>query len=204
MNKAESERQFRVLDQMLSMHAELRDKFRRRSLLLNLSLLLTSVLLCAFVFADKSIFLYFGLETKIVNILLGTVSVLCFAFSLVEYRVDWQGKSAVHADSVRKLASLKADYNENFSIYGAENEEENKLLSKKYNDVMGGIVEIPEACFANLKAKHLRKILLSKRISECPASPVILLRTQLLLSGIFSSFGCKPRGEKRKKHDNLL
>ncbi len=203
MNQTENKRQFNILDQMLSMHAALRDKFKGRALLLNLSLLLAAVFLCAFVFADKSIFLWFGLEPKIVNFFIGTASVLCFAFSLVEYRVDWQGKAALHADAVRKLASLKADYRNIFSKYNGENEEKNQLLSKKYNSVMDSIVEIPEASFANLKAKHLRKILLSKRISECPTAPVVLLKIQLLLRGIFSSFGCKSRNNTKGNHDNF-
>ena len=77
MDKAEINRQFHVLDQMLSMHSALRDKYRKRALLLNLSLLLASVFLCAFVFADKSIYLWFGLEPKVVNIFIGAASVFC-------------------------------------------------------------------------------------------------------------------------------
>jgi len=199
MDKIENKRQFDTLDQMLSMHAALRDKFKRRALLLNLSLLLASVFLCAFVFADKSLFILFGLKPELVNFFIGTTSLLCFAFSLVEYRVDWQGQAALHADAVKKLSSLKADYRGVFSKYSGNNEEENQMLSKKYKSVMDSIVEIPEASFANLKAKHLRKILLSKRISECPATPVVLLKTQLLIGGIYSSFGCKSRNNIKSK-----
>ena len=60
MDKNENERQYSVIDQMLSMHSSLRDKYKRRALLLNLALLLVSVFLCAFVFADEKMFSWFS------------------------------------------------------------------------------------------------------------------------------------------------
>lgn len=188
MGKSEKPRQFAIVDQMLSMHAMLRDKFKKRYLYLNLSLLILSVFLCAFVFVDQSLFLSFGLEAKAINLSIRVTSVLCFAFSLVEYRVDWQGKAAMHKDAVKKLSSLKADYRDVYSTENGEKQKESDHLSKEYQNIMDDIVEIPEGCFLELKAKHLRKILLSKKISESPGAPIILLKMQLLFDGIFDSF----------------
>lgn len=199
MDKTENRRQYRVLDQTLTMHAILRDKFKRRALLLNLSLLLSSVFLCALAFVDQSIFSWLGLEPKAVNFSIGAFSVLCFAISLVENRVDWQGQAALHAEAFKKLASLKADFRN--ARHNKDNEEELLQLSKKYNSVMDGIVEIPELSFAKLKAMHLRKMLLSKRISEYPATPVLLLKIQLIIGGVFSSFGSKTQNPRENKND---
>ncbi len=188
MRKSVGQRQFDIVDQMLSMHAMLRDKFRKKHLYLNLSLLLVSVFLCAVVFVDRSIFSSFGLEAKTINFSMGIASVLCFAFSLIEYRVDWQGKAAMHTDAVKKLSSLKADYRDIYTTELEETHKESNHLSKEYQNVMDNIVEIPEGFFLELKAKHLRKVLLSKKISVAPGAPIILLKMQLLFGSIFDSF----------------
>lgn len=194
--KSENDRQFRVLDQMLSMHSDLRDRLKKRALYLNLLLLIVSVFLCALVFADNTIFLPVGLKPKVAETFIRIASVICFTVSIIEYRVDWRGNAAVHADAVRKLAALKSDYCECYSMCGGEDIDKNGVLSKKYSNVMANIVEIPENQFVKLKARHLRKLILSKRISEHPSVPVIILKSQLILEDSIASFKSKHENDK--------
>ncbi len=184
MEKKENNRQYKLVDQMISMHANLRDEYNNKALLLNLGLLAASVFLCAFVFADDQILSLFSADPKLLKIGLGLSSVLCFVLSLVEYRVDWKGKAALHADAATKLAILKAEFRESLIKHNGNDQNEISRLSCLYNETMKDIVEIPENKFSKLKAKHLYKVSLSKMISTYPEAPVILLRARLRFSGI--------------------
>lgn len=191
MGKNESDRQYDLIDQLMSMHAFLRDKFKKRALILNIGLLVASVFLCALVFADNSVLILFGVTTNKAKMGLGFLSIICFAISLIEYRVDWKGQAALHSDAVSKLAMLKADFRESYANFKRENEGENKLLSQKYNDTMNIIISIPESLFVNLKSRHLSKKLLSQKVNECPGAPIFLLRLTLWCSGVHKVFSCK-------------
>ena len=193
MGKNESNRQYDLIDQLMSMHAFLCDKYKRRALILNIGLLVVSVFLCALVFADNAVLILFGVTSNKAKIGLGFLSIICFAISLIEYRVDWKGQAALHLDAVSKLATLKAEFRETYAKFKGENEGENKLLSQKYNDTMNNIISIPEALFVILKSRHLSKKILSQKVSECPGAPIFLLRLTLWYSGVRKVFSFKKK-----------
>ncbi len=170
------------------MHALERDNYIRRALSLNLALLVTTTFLCALVFADNEIEAYFGLRPDTIKLGLGLASILVFVFALVGFRVDWEGKSALHDEAVKKLSVLKSDYRESYSEYRGKDEDENKRLHTRFTEAMGSVVEIPERKFARLKARHAFKMLLSRRIDECPGAPVLVLSAQLRWRGLCRSF----------------
>jgi hypothetical protein len=159
------------------MHASLRDQWALKALCLNVCLLVASSFLCAFVFADLSVF---GVTPDASRIALGLLSIATFSLSLVELRVDWKGKATLHNDAVKKLSALKNEYRQSYSRFKGCDREENDRLSEEYSKVLTDIISVPEAQFLSLKAEYLSKVELSRLISRYPGVPLGLLRLKLM------------------------
>ena len=179
ISEKELKRQFRVLDQTLSIHAMLKDRYTRRALTLELVLLASSVVFCATTFARDDIFAQVGLSPANVRLMLGVASIAAFFASLVALRVNWQGKSTQHGDAAKKLGNVLAEFRKWKKEDGTWPEGRADELSQSYWVAMHNIVEIPQNQFVNLKAQHLRKVELSKMSSAAPGCPVFLLRFRL-------------------------
>lgn len=92
MGESENDRQYDVLDQMLTAHALLRDRYAWRALWLNICLLATAIALNAFVFAgDDVLVAMFGAKPEHVKMGLGIASVVAMILSIMALRVDWSG-----------------------------------------------------------------------------------------------------------------
>jgi hypothetical protein len=195
MDKAENERQCNVVDQMLSMHALLRDSYARRAFWLKTGLIATSISLCAFVFAADAVFSALGLRPEGARIGVGLASVAVLILSIVELRVNWDAAAARHAEAAEKLAALKAKYRKLYSETQGNDPKMNARLGREYERTMQDITPTPDRKFNSLKAKHLFKKRLSQRISESPETPVWLHWLQLRWHGIRrSGFRGSPGG----------
>ena len=196
MPETENERQYRVLSQMLTMHASLRDRYKRRAFLLNTSLMVTSIALCAFVFASPDILATLGLTPTATQLGLGFASVLSLILSIVESRVNWESVSCRHGDAAKELSLLKAKFRGAYAETKGTNEKRNANLSRCYHRVTNSIVAIPDAQFISLKADHVYKTLLSQRISQYPKAPKWFLRMQLRVEGIRDAIKGVPENAK--------
>jgi hypothetical protein len=195
MGESENERQYRVIDQMMTMHSILRDRYGRRARLLSIGLLAFAVALNAFVFADdKVLAVLFGSNLDAAKIGLGITSVVLMVLSIIEYRVDWEGLAQSHAEAVQRLGRLKAKYREAFSGSVAGTNPDHASLSQDYARTMEELPHIPEAQFHRLKARHAFKRRLSKEIDDNPGVPVSLLSLRLRARGIWLGL--------RQKKDN--
>jgi hypothetical protein len=172
----ELDRQFRVLDQMLSMHADLRDQLSRKALTTDVLLLGCSVIFCATTFASDSLLLRFGLSAQRTQFVLGIASIAAFFASLVSLRVDWKGRSVAHQHAVQKLKSALALFRNLRRGDGTWPEGHKAELHKSYWDTVNDIVPIPETLFVKLKARHLRKVAVSKMLDLHPGASAILLQ----------------------------
>jgi hypothetical protein len=103
---------------------------------------------------------------------LGLISIGLLVFAIVEFRVNWQGKSQSHLEAVRRLSRLKAKYRE---THAASDQACRGGLSADYATTMQEMPPIPERSFASLKALHEFKRLLSREISKHPGVPSPLL-----------------------------
>jgi len=172
----ELSRQFRVLDQTLSMHTMLRDRYARLALILDIMLLACSVTFCATTFARDEAFTKVGLSSQNVRYVLGIASVSAFFASLVALRVDWKGKSALHRDAVQRLTTVLALFRELHRDDGTWPQDRGAELHQAYWRAMNHIVEVPTGAFVGLKARHLRKVKVSKMLDSMPGCPVFVLR----------------------------
>ena len=184
MGAEENDRQYRVVDQMLSMHSMLRDSYNRKATWLSILLLVSSGFLCAVVFVGENVIKFLDLDPLVVNLGLGLTSVLLLVLSVVEFRVDWNGKAGRHDEAVRELKNLKLLYRVSYSKFKGLDQESNKRLSRKFDEVQRRITPIPDSKFAQLKAGHLYKIQLSQCISANPRAPLWFLKMKLRWNGM--------------------
>ena len=177
MQVDENERQYRIIDQLMTSHAVLRDRYGRRAGILNLSLLSLAIALNGFVFASDDILRsIFRERAGAAKATLGIISIALLVLSIVELRVDWEGQSRSHSEAVGRLSRLKAKYRETHAKKDGDSFDE---LTRDYASTMEALPPIPERSFTRLKAHHEFKRRLSQEISKHPGVPAILLSVRL-------------------------
>jgi hypothetical protein len=176
----ELERKYRVLDQLVSMHSRRRDIFKKRALLLNISLLTSSIVLNAFVFAPDNLFAFANISNNEQKLWIGLTSVAVLVLSIIELKVNFEGTAQDHARAAEKLAALKHEFR---SAHGSFDATALKTLSDAYARVFDDIVSIPDREFLRLKAYHLRKVALSKLLSKHPTALFWVLKCKVIVRG---------------------
>jgi len=162
----ELKRQERLVDQGLTMQARLRDRDRLVGTILLCSLLIASLIGVAFAFAGS------GVSVTLVGISaaratwVGWLTVAIVAVTLIELVVDTRGAAQRRADAVRILGALKAEYRVPPPV--GEEVARAERMGERYSQAMGTIPPVPERSFNRLKAAHLRKVEVSKLLSEKP------------------------------------
>ena len=182
--KEENDRQYRVIDQTLTMHSSYRDRMERRAFWLNTALIASSLFLTVFTFVGDDLLQSLGLYPEMTRFLIGLTAVAVLICSITEFRVDWRSVAGRHAEAVSRLAILKAKYRKSFVETGGNDPKKNARLTVEYDEMTGGLPPIPDRWFTALKAEHRFKQLLSERISQCPKAPTWFLRLQLRIEGI--------------------
>lgn len=157
---AETSRQRRVTDQLLSMHSYLRDRKSRTAKAITASILVLTALGSTVAFACSDVKLTILGVTADRATWVGFLTFATFALVLVDLVLDQRGEAAAHADAARRLADLKARYRD------SDGRETADRLTEHYVEVTAEIVEVPAASFNRLKSRHLRKIEVSKLLSE--------------------------------------
>jgi hypothetical protein len=180
----EISRKFRVLAQTLSMHTALRDRYANLALAVDVLLLACSVVFCATAFASDEVLSHFGPAPEHIRFLLRAFSVLAFMLSVLSLRVDWKGKSVRHREASEKLSRALSVFRKNQEADGSWSPEALSELDSVYSEAMHNSVPVPEASFVRLKARHLRKVQLSKMLDSNPGCPVLVLRLSLFFSSI--------------------
>ena len=188
----ENDRQYRVVDQSLSSHAALRDKYECRARWLNVTQVSVSLFLCAFAFMGDDVIASIGYDPGVARVTTGLIAIVILSLSIAEYVVDWKRQSGLYGEAADRLAWLKAQYRQVFSEKTGQMEVYERLTDE-YNNVMGTLPRIPERYFAGLKAAHVFKRLVSQRISDNPKVPVWFVKLQLRIEGVFHAI---------KKEDN--
>lgn len=179
----ELQRKFRVADQMLTQHAALRDRYRHRSLALKLFLLLWSVFLCGMTLITVSDWAIIGIEPQIGRWILAITGCTVFFLSLAEMLVKWTESYEAHRTATVRLADLKARLREH--LYQTEIPERTaKRLAQDCDNMMSELVPIPECEFLRLKARHVRKVAISRALDVRPGAPLWLLHLELKFAAL--------------------
>jgi hypothetical protein len=162
----ELRRQRRLVDQGLTMQSRLRDRDRVVGTSLLCAILVLSVIGVAFAFAGPDHAVTLDGLTAARSTWLGWLAVGTLALVLIELVVDRRGAAQRRSGAVRVLASLKAEYR----VPPAAGDEVATAarMSERYSQAMETIPAVPERSFNRLKAAHLRKVEISKLLSEHP------------------------------------
>jgi hypothetical protein len=182
--KEENERQYAVIDQMLTMHSSFRDRLERRAFWLNTALIASSLFITVLAFVGDDLLRALDLNPAMTRFVLGLVAVVVLLFSITEFRVDWRSVAGRHAEAVSRLGTLKAKYRKSFAETGGDETKNNARLTSEYDEIMSSLPTIPDRWFNALKAEHRFKRLLSERINQCPKALIWFLRLQLRIEGI--------------------
>lgn len=193
----------RVIDMILTMHCVLQDRYKRRAFIMDLVLLVASFLLLSLSFADQRFLHWIGMYPEIALQNGRIFAVVIFIVSLFNLRVNWKEKVAKHSRARDELIRLKGETRK--IKLSKENSSE---LFEEYrqlcNLTMGGLCPIPEKQFNKLKAKHIRKVELSKMISSYPGCPIWGLRIGLFFKGFYNAcrkYKCGTENPKEKGID---
>lgn len=162
----ELDRQRRLVDQALTMQARLRDRDRVIGIAMICAVLVMSLFGVAFAFAGANPTVSLLGVTATRATWLGALAVATLALTLIDLVVDRRGAAQRRADAVRVLGALKAEYR----VPPAAGEEVATAarMSERYAQAMDSIPSVPERSFNRLKASHLRKVEVSKVLSEQP------------------------------------
>lgn len=162
----ESDRQYRVVDQMATLQSMMRDRARVQGVLLVCLPLVASAVGIAFAFAGGSdMVAIFGVRAAR-STWLGWFAIFTFAVTLVDLVVDRRGCAGRHDDAVRQLTTLKSDYRS--LPEPASDAGERVRMTVRYQAVMDASPPLPERHFVKFKARHLRKVEISRYLSSHP------------------------------------
>lgn len=184
VSNAELQRQYRVLQQTLSMHTMLRDRYTSLAMGLDMALLLGSLVLCGAAFVGDDLLRGIGLTESVTKGVMGGASLLVFFAALIGLRVGWKGKAERHRHAADRLTEGLSNFREARSEDDTWQEDCTADLNQLYWSIMRNVTPVPSNQFNRLKARHLRKVRISKMLDTSPGCPVCFVRLVVLWEGL--------------------
>ena len=183
ITRDEYDRMWRVVDTSLSAHSHLRDRYRRRHRAVTLLVMTLSIVATGFAFLSTDATVALGFLSLDLATLLGLLTMLIFFLALFDLIVDWRGRAGAHEEAGQRLSDLKAKLR---AVTLSDNiiDQGDIDLRAEYEHTMATIIAIPEGQFLAMKAKHHRKVVVSKLIDTHPAAPVPYLRMLAIIRGL--------------------
>lgn len=197
MNSNENNRQYRIIDQMISMHSRLRDQYHMKATITKISIIAFATFVTGLSLIDPELFLTIKIGSDTIKLFTGMSSLLIIILTVLELIVGWSNKSRSHQDAVNALSRLKSEFRGSYEIYFGENETENRRLQDLYKTTIENVVSIPDKRFITLKGYHLYKIEVSKAIDLYPGTPVWILKLKIHFIHTYSALV-----KKTKKQDD--
>ncbi len=181
--RLEVERIFRVSDMLVTAHANLREKYGRRALILDLVILGISVWLTAVVFIEPRLSFKLTPFHFDPHVFVGLLGVLTLFLSILQLRVDWKGLSDAHRRAFDLYAEVKNECRYLLSSDGALSRErcQHALATFELSSDVGR--QIPEKEFLKQKRKHLQKVEISRYLDTHPGASILLLKIRLCWKG---------------------
>jgi hypothetical protein len=178
----EFRRKRRVVDQTLTGHSLLRDRYERRALVLTLVIIALSIVATSVAFlSGESTVSIFGVGAR-VQIWVGVLTATIFFLTLVDLRVDWRQRAGAHDEAARRLGRLKGVFRVPTVRDGLVDAHVD--LNAAYDTTMEELPPIPDKRFLWVKAKHARKVRASKLLDRHAGAPVWYVRLLAMWQGI--------------------
>lgn len=175
LSASEIARQYRVLKQTLSMHSDLRDEFMLKSQISEIVVLVCSAILCSVTFASDDLYRTLGMIPGHGQFIIGVASVAAFAFSLALLVLNWNREAAQHAEAAKRWSDVLQRFRATRLEDKSWPSQVWAELSELYWQAGKFSVGIPGRRFNSLKARYLRKVLISRMKSKYPGAPRFIL-----------------------------
>jgi hypothetical protein len=177
--REELDRIRRVSDMLTTGHADLKERFRRRALFLDISILAISLWLTAIVFVEPHLNFKLTPFKMDPQLWVGLLGVFCFFLSIVQLRVDWKGRADAHKRAYDLYAEVKRECGYLLASEDQVTEEKSRRVQARYDMATEVGVPLPEKEFLPQKRRHLQKIAISKHLDNHPGASVLLLRFKM-------------------------
>jgi hypothetical protein len=177
--RPEIDRVLRVSDMLVTAHAHLRERYARRALILDLTILGLSIWLTAVVFVEPRLNLKLTPDGLDPQVWVGLLGIGTFFLSIVQLRVDWKGQSDAHKRSFDLYAEVKNECRYLLSSGGILTREMCQSALTKFELASDVGSQIPEEEFLKQKRRHLLKVAMSRHLDTHPAASLFLLRLKL-------------------------
>ena len=199
VSSMELERQYRVLQQTLSIHSVLRDKYKHKANIVDATLLVASVVFCTTTFASDDLYLKLGLLPSESRFILGIASIIAFAASLLLLFSGWREKAVQHREAVEKWSSVLEEFRCKRDDSGSWHDADGTFLAGLYWEASRNTVTIPANRFNALKSKYLRRVEVSKMLSKYPGCPRFVCWTMITCKSVLNAVqGHKEEKQKEK------
>lgn len=170
-----------VADMLCTGHADLRDRFTRRALILDLSILALATWLVALAFIGPRInasLTPFGLDPQIWS---GLLAVLTFFLSVLQLKVDWKGRADAYRRSFDIYSEVKREAGYLLASEDPLDEQDCRRVLARYDMASAVGVPIPEGEFLHQKQRHKMKLALSRYLDSHPFASIWLVSIKFWL-----------------------
>jgi hypothetical protein len=176
------------IDQGITAHSFLRDKFSRRAALLSSLIIFGAALVTFLAVSSAGIKAALSLSDGGSEHLAGFLGFVVLLCAILELQCGWREKGSRHAEAANALARLKLllarDIGSDLVLTKARYTE----LQQAYENINDLVAKIPERRFLELKALHRRKVEISKFLDHHPGSSIILLKVKMWLRDNINSW----------------
>jgi hypothetical protein len=180
--EGEIERMYRVSDLMVTAHSTLRDRYIFRARVTDIILLVGGGLVAAFTFLDPAVAKVVLPSNFPASVLVGLAGIGIFVASLVQMKMDWNGRSALHGRAAESYLSVKHELGriKCFSAEDCKQMEAAFASTRDHYEAIGGTtISVPERLFPKLKQAYRLKVEISKALDARPGASILLLRFKI-------------------------
>lgn len=178
--RQELQRIRRVADTLCTGHANLRDRYTRRALVLDLAILGLSTWLVALAFVEPRINIKltpFGWDGQV---WVGVLGAATFFLALFQLKTDWKARADAHKRTLNLYAEVKREAGYLIASDKFDEQDWRRVLAR-YDMASAVGVELPEAEFLRQKQKHVMKVALSRHLDAHPGTSLPLARLKIWL-----------------------
>ena len=178
---------YRLAQQMIDIHSQLAERFERKRVGLDLLLIACAVVFCAMTFAAEGIYTFLGIDSSQGPYYLGIASVVAFMSSLSALVFDWRNKQFGHTRAVERWGNVIEEFRKLQCGDGKWRPEDKEALSGLYWRTSDASPKVPGRKFNRCKARYLRKVEISKLLSNSPGCPVAIAWLLVVMKGSYDA-----------------
>jgi len=183
--RGELEKILDKIDQRISGHSRLHDRYKRRAIISEILLMGSAIILTISGLADDKYYAFLGLDPVFTRFCFSLYSIIALVIIIIAWKIDWRSIALTHGQAREKLSDLKLECRRALSDDSTPTERLEDLC-KQCSIKQTEIEPIPENKFNTLKAWHLKKKELSKYTSNNAGKPYWLIWISFHLSKLFS------------------